>query len=147
MEKPKYDNRNILPNNKKIIMKRIILISMFMAVCVSCGDSYAPRVAYIDNQTRDTIKITFSGKSPYRMIDTNYLYFPPSNKKPLYGAVVRAAKDGCGYTGIKEGEIEIYTTSGKRLRKDIWNIDNWDCIGSFKQGWEKTFVVTENDLE
>jgi hypothetical protein len=101
----------------------------------------------IDNRTGETIKIEFNEKSPYRIINADYLFFSPNSKKMLYGAVGPASKDGCSYTGIKEGQVVIYTLSGRKLKKNIWDITNWDCVGSFNKGWEQTFVITENDLE
>ena len=68
-------------------------------------------------------------------------------KKVLHEAEGRMMKNGCGYTGIKENEVNISTTSGRELRKDIWNIDNWECRGAQKDGWNLTFIVTEEDLE
>ena len=126
-------------------MKKIIFIIILVVTCFSCGDTLY--TMYIDNQTSDSIQIVFLGKSPYIMITPDSLYFPPMQKRLLYGASGRASKDGCGYTGIKEEEIKISTFSGKKLRKEIWNVKNWDCNGSFKQGWEMNFVITENDLE
>ena len=58
-----------------------------------------------------------------------------------------AVKDGCRYTGILEDQVVIYSTAERKLRKAIWNVGNWDCEGSFRLGWEKTFVITEDDLE
>ena len=104
---------------------------------------------YIDNQTSsDTIKIVFFDKSPYAMIFPDSLYFPPLRKKLLYGGGGRPEKDWCNYTRIKEDQIKIYSTSGKKIKKDIWNVNNWDCQESYKlSSWEKTFVITEDDLE
>jgi len=128
-------------------MKKAALL-LITTICLNCGDVYVMYTMYIDNQTKDdTIKIVFLDKSPYTMIMPDYLFFPPMYKKLLYGAEGREIKNSCGYTGIKEEEVEVYSCSGKKIRKDIWNIDNWKCSGSKSEGWTLTFVITENDLE
>ena len=121
----------------------IVILVEFSSSC----DVFTPYHLNIDNQTSDTLKIVFLGKSPYIMVSPDSLIFPPKHKKMLYGAVGRAIKDGCDYTGIKEDEIKVNTSSGRELRKVIGNVDNWDCKGSYKHGWDMTFVITENDLE
>jgi hypothetical protein len=125
-------------------MKKIILILLFG---FSNCDPYVPYYLNIDNRTTDTIKIVFLGNSPYIMINSDSLIFPPKYKKMLWGTEGHPTKDGCSYTGIKKDEIGIYTFSGKKLRKEIWDIKNWDCIGSYDNGWEQTFIITEDDLE
>ena len=127
---------------KKIIILLLVVVIKFSSSC----DFYTPYHLIIDNQTSDTLKISFLGKSPYVMINPDSLVFPPKHKKVLYEATGAASKDGC-YTGIKEDGIKIYISSGKVLQKNIWNVNNWNCNGSFKNGWDMTFVVTENDLE
>ena len=127
---------------KKIIIVLIVLLIKFS----SCGDVFVHYSLNVDNQTRDTIKIVFLDNSPYKMVNPDSLYFPPKHKKLLYGASGRVIEDGC-YTGIKEKEIKVYTSSGRELRKDIWNVNNWECRGAKMEGWNMTFVITEYDLE
>ena len=123
-----------------------IIYIIIAVVCLSC-DIYVNYDMYIDNQTSDTIQIVFLDKSPYATIDPDSLFFPPLHKKLLYCGAGAPVKNGCNYTGIREEEIKVYSSSGKRLRKDIWNVNNWDCNGSYKQGWEMIFVIREDDLE
>ena len=128
-------------------MKQITIVLIVLLVGFSnCGDIFVPYYLNIDNQTNDTIKIVFLGKSPYLTINPDSLIFSPKRKKILYGAEGRVIKDGC-YTGIKKDEIMVYISSGKELQKDIWNINNWECSGIRKKGWELNFVITEDDLE
>lgn len=127
-----------------MIMKKILFI-IIMAAIFSC-DKYEKYNLYIDNQTNETIKISFSGNSPYTNLNPENLFFHPLQQKLLYEEEGDAMKDGC-YTGIKEDEVTIYSTSGKTVRKEIWDVNNWICNGSFEDGWEMIFVITENDLE
>ena len=128
-------------------MKKIVFIIIIVAtICFSC-DFYALHSLSIDNQTNDTIKIVFVGKSPYKMMVEDSLYFPPLQKKAVYEIFAPSIRNGCDYTGIKKEEIEINTSSGRILKKDIWSVNNWDCKGSFSTGWKQTFVITEEDLE
>ena len=126
-------------------MKKIIII-ITVIVFYGCGDVFVPYTLNIDNASRDTIKIVFFEKSPYAKINPDFLLFFPKQKKLLYGAEGHPVENGCDYTGILEEECKVYTSSGKTLRKEIWNVNNWGCKGSKKGGWEKTFVITEEDL-
>lgn len=125
-------------------MKKIFLMLIFGFM--SC-DRYTTYKLYIDNQTEDTIEIVFSAESPYSMINQEYLTFTSKSKKILYGAEGRIINDPCNYIGINEKEVEVRTSSGRKIRKDIWVISNWNCEGSDDKGWEQTFVITEDDLE
>jgi hypothetical protein len=127
---------------------KTIAILLISIVCFRC-EYRAIYTMYIDNRTEETVKIEFNEKSPYSKIYVypDSLFFPPNSKKMLYGTEGWATKDGCSYTGIKEDHVFIYTLSGRKLKKNIWDVTNWDCVGSFNKGWEKTFVITENDLE
>ena len=98
----------------------------------------------IDNQTNDVIRMVFLEKSPY---GPNEFLFPPLQKTTFHDVEGSASRDGCSYTGINEDQVMIHSTTGRKLRKEIWNVGNWDCKGSFRLGWEKTFVVTEDDFE
>jgi len=53
----------------------------------------------------------------------------------------------CGCIRIRKDDVIIYSTSGKKIEKAIWNHDNWNCNGSFWNGWHMTFVIKEDDLE
>lgn len=123
-------------------MKCIMLLTALLIVVSGC-DIFAPYILIIDNQTNDTIGISFSEKSPYNGIREVL----PESIGVLYEAEGRATKNGCGYTGINEGEIDIQTSSGRTLKKEIWDVNNWNCNGSFRGGWNLTFVITEDDLE
>jgi len=125
---------------------RKLTFLIIAAICSAC-DIYAEHSLSIDNQTNDTIRVVFLEKSPYKLIPQDDLIFPPLHKKHFYYVIATAGRDGCSYTGIKEGETMIYCTSGRKIRKAIWNVRNWDCSGSFRLGWEQTFVITEDDLE
>ena len=114
-------------------MKKIIVILVLLLMFLSC-DPYVPYYLNIDNQTDDTIKIVFLGKSPYINIEPDSLYFPAKQTKMLWGTEGQPTSNGCDYTGIKKNEIEIFTFSGKKLRKEIWNVKNWKCDGSNKSG-------------
>jgi hypothetical protein len=127
-------------------MRNIVFIVM-IAVFSGCGDKYAPYTVNIDNKTKDSLKIIFSGESPYININQDSLIFPPMSKKLLYMAYGRLMKNGCDYTGIIEEECEVFTSSGRRLKKEIWNVNNWDCNGCFECGWTMNFVIIEDDLE
>ena len=126
-------------------MKKLAF-AIITTICFSCGDSFVPYTLHIDNRTEDTIKIVFLDGSPYKMINPDTLYFPPKQKKLLYAAEGRLMKDGC-YTGINENEVEIHTSSERKLRKNIWDVENWECKGARKEGWHLVFVIAENDLE
>ena len=124
-----------------------MMLVVLTALCFGCGDRDVPYTLHIDNQTGDTIKIVFLEGSPYKMINPDSLYFSPKQKRLLYGAEGNPIRNGCDYTGINENEVEIHTSSGRKLQKDIWNVQNWKCEGARKSGWHLTFVITENDLE
>lgn len=124
-------------------MKRLV----FIVILGFWGcDIYAPYQMYIDNQTEDTIEVIFLEGSPYSMIDPSYLTFPPRTKKIFYDIEATATKHGCDYTGINEGGVEVHASSGRKLLKNIWDINNWNCQGSFRGGWTQTFIITEADL-
>jgi len=128
------------------LMKKIfIILLLFIIGLSSCGDVYTHYSLIVDNQSMDTIIIIFSGKSPYIMINPDSLIFYPKHDKVLFETEGRAMKDGC-YTGIKENEINIFALSGKKLQKDIWNVNNWNCSGSYKNDWKMTFIITDDDL-
>ena len=130
-------------------MKKIAFI-IFTAIAIiyfSCGDVWVRYAMYIDNQSSDTIKIVFHDESPYTIIRPDYLFFPPLQKKLLWGTSEHPIKDGCDYTGINEDEVTIYSTSEREIKKAIWEVSNWDCQGSFKDGWILTFVIEEEDLK
>jgi len=128
-------------------MKKLTIVLIVLLIVFWGCDFYGFHSLSVDNRTNDTIKVVFIDKSPYKMIvEPDSLYFPPLQKKMFYGVLAGATRYGCDYTGIKKDEIEIYTLSGKKLKKDIWNVNNWDCKGSFRSGWEKTFIIIEDDL-
>jgi len=126
-------------------MKKIIFV--IVAVAFFACDFKSEYSMCIDNQTNDTIKIVFLDKSPYKMLNPDNLFFPPMQKKLVYNTVGSSTRNGCNYTGIKEGEVMVYISSGKTLRKEIYNVNNWICSGSFHGGWKKIFIITEDDLE
>ena len=129
-------------------MKNLFLIIATVFVCVSCGDVIVIYELNIDNRTNDIIRIRFSEKSPYHKIFINpdSLIFLPQSKKFLYVGEGYPSKNGCDYTGILKDQVEVEVYSGKVLTKEIWDVSNWDCVGSFKDGWVQTFVITEEDL-
>jgi len=127
-------------------MKKTILILLIALGVIGC-DPYVSYYLYIDNRSEDTIKIVFLEKSPYLMINPDSLVFYPNSKKMLWGAEGTPSRDGCSYTGINKDEVEFVISSNKKLKKEIWNIKNWNCSGSYNNGWTKTFTINEEDLE
>jgi len=128
-------------------MKKIILLIIMLVGLWRCGDVWTPYMLNIDNQSNDTIRVQFLKNSPYLNINSDSLFFTPDEQKMLYGAEGRATKDGCGYTGINKDEVLVTTNTGRVLTKEISDVNNWECSGSYKSGWTMTFVITENDLE
>ena len=126
------------------IRKAVFII--IAAVCWSC-DIYAEYSLSIDNQTRDTIKIFFLESSSFKFSCPDTLIFPPLDKIKFFWVMSDAGRGGCGYTRIRKDDVIIYSTSGKKIEKAIWNHDNWNCNGSFWNGWHMTFVIKEDDLE
>jgi hypothetical protein len=110
-----------------------------------CGDIKTPYYVHIDNCTDDTIRITIFEKPPYQK-EMN-LEIPPKGKGIIFDQEVTARRNECKYILIYEGEVDIQTSSGRTLTKEIWDVNNWICKGSFKGGWERIFVITEDDLE
>jgi hypothetical protein len=125
--------------------KKVIVVIAFVIGFWGCDYSSFLSLN-IDNQTNDTIKIVFSEISPYyKTVNSDSLIFYPKCKKMFYGIETMELK-AC-YTGIKENEIKVYTSSGRKLRKDIWDINNWICNEGYYRDWEVIFVITEEDLQ
>ena len=127
-------------------MKNLLLIIGAAFLCVSC-DIFVPHILNIDNRTNDTIRIRFSEESSYSKIFADSLVFLPQSKKLLYGVEGYQIRNGCDYTGIFKDQVKVELSSGKILTKDISDVANWNCSGSFRVGWEQTFVIEEEDLE
>ena len=130
-------------------MKNLFLIIATAFLCVSCV-KYTPFALSVDNRTNDTIRIGFIEESPYSTIPIDSLVFPPQRFRILYmgNHALRPSENGCDYTGILKDQVEVEVYSGKVLTKEIWDVSNWDCVGSnYKNSWVQTFVIEEEDLE
>lgn len=126
-------------------MKKNNLIFSILLILFSCGDVYVPYQIGIDNKTNDTVKIYFFGNSAYTQGVDSVICLP--NTKTVYSDHSgRALKDGC-YTGINKDEVIVMTNNGKNLKKDIANLSNWECIGSYSAGWIMIFIIVDSDLE
>ena len=125
---------------KDRFIKNILLLVIF--ICCTACDIYAPVVLNIDNQTNDTIMIKC-----LEGIGFESLVCLPQSMALFYSECDFAIKNGCDYPLLTKNFVGVYTSSGEKLRKEFWKPNNWDCNGSFKYGWEMTFVITEEDLE
>ncbi len=128
-------------------MKKLAVILLALSASTMSCDFYAPYYMYVDNQTNDTVRITLLEESPYYSeIDLEVL---PERKNLLYEEENDAMRNRCNYLirVINKGEVNVSTSSGRTLKKAIWDVNNWLCKGSFKGGWTQTFVITEDDLE
>jgi hypothetical protein len=124
-------------------MKEIILLLITSAGLISCGDEYISYKLYMDNQTNDTINISFTSKN-------HTIVCLPHSVSLIYGTEGRVVSNfECNPQLFKnsKSEIKITTNTGKILKKDIFNNNNWECSGDKKKGWDMIFVITENDLE
>ncbi len=126
-------------------MKKLLglLTVLFASLSVSSCDFYERHIMHIDNQTDDSIVITFSEKAPFLQRDWEIL---PHSECVIHDMHVPLNSTDCDYIRIREGEVDIQFSSGRTLKKEIWDANNWNCKGS--EGlWEQTFVITEDDLE
>lgn len=128
-------------------MKKIIF-AVITVLLYSCH-CYTTYTIGISNQTNDTISVYFSGTSAYTQgVDSviiyphiDVIYFNWTGTAPCQGTI------NC-YTGINKNEVNVKTSSGKVLKKDIVCLDNWICRrGNYTEGLDMTFVITEDDLE
>ncbi len=116
----------------------------------ACGDIWAPIKLEINNQTSDTIEIKFLEKVPYYRTDSDFqIFVNPNQKASLYEGIGQAINSCREFFKIEKDKLLINFSSGRTLKKDLWDINNWNCKGSNtdKEGWTLTFVVTESDLE
>ena len=129
-------------------MKKTMLFFLFL-IFTSC-ETFTSYIMIIDNQSDDTIKIVFSENSEYyTSISSHPLIFPPRTKKEIDNFAAFRIECPCSFVqGIKESEIEVHTSSGKKVKKDIWKTNNWDCDDNIeKRIITQTFVITEEDLK
>ena len=132
---------------KDRFIKNILLI-IVSTCCVACNYC-APIVLNIDNQTNDTIMAKcFLKGSIFDKFASNGLVCLPQSITLFYSDEYHESiNNGCDYPLLTKYFVGVYTSSGEKLRKEFWELDNWNCNGSFKQGWKMTFVITEEDLE
>lgn len=124
----------------------IVSLVIFMCLCLSCGDEYTTYTSSIDNQTSDTIYISFSGNTAYAQSRNSITCLPYVNNI-YYKANGRILKKIDCDPQISSDEVNIETSSGRSLKKDISDEDNWVCDGNNKDGWVMTFIVSESDIE
>ena len=125
-------------------MKKIIFIIAIMTMFASC-DEYLQYQANIDNQTNDTIKFFFKGRTAYLQGATEVMCLPHTNTIYMdYDA--RKGKNIPCDPRIDTDEVEIIISSERQLTKDIWNANNWVC-NTTKKKHTMTFVITEDDLQ
>jgi len=134
--------------------KIVVLLSLIVGVSKCSCDEFILFSCYIDNKTADTIKIIFSEKHPFSNIEPDSLIFLPKSKKIFFEleevqvSSFFYTSDECSYSGIKNDDIEIYMSSGRKLIKDFCDFkNNWDCIKHKNGDITKTFTINEEDLE
>ncbi len=131
---------------KLMIILNVLCIVTLLVGTLGC-DYFSLCYMYVDNQTNDVIRITVSEKPPY--YPKIVLEVLPNSKGLLYEDGIPDKKINCAdmLRPINEVEVDIQTSSGRTLIKEIWDISNWRCSGSWEEGWEQTFTITEDDLE
>jgi hypothetical protein len=126
-------------------MKKTIVVLVISLIGFLSCERYIPYQIGIDNKTNDTIKVYFLNNAIYTQGVDSVICFPNS-KKIYFNHSGRSSKYNC-YTGINKNEVITSTSSGRNLKKDMTNLNNWECEGSYETGWFMTFVITEEDLE
>ena len=122
-------------------MKKTLSI-LIILLCISCGDEFIPYYLIIDNQTSDTINITL----PLNHKEYSFISLP-NTKNDLLKTNIRVIQNFNCDPLIEQNKVKIKTSSGRKLNKEMWNANNWECNGSTYKGWALTFIITENDLE
>jgi len=122
-----------------MIMKRTIFILSIIFFFVGCGDEWVPITLVVNNTTKDTISITLLSKT-YEFVSL------PNSSKEFYKTEAHPANNFDCDPRIYD-EVETKTNSGKTLKKNFADKNNWNCEGDKHNGWTMTFVITENDLE
>jgi hypothetical protein len=119
-------------------MKKLLIL--IVIVLFGCGDDYIIITLNIDNRTNETFVISFPQKRPpFECLPYKVTIFDKVE--------TRKANNFDCTPHITRDDVEVNTYSGKILKKDIWDGDNWLCNGNKDNGWEMTFVITEDDLE
>jgi hypothetical protein len=120
---------------KKNLIVLILLLNLF-----GCGDAFIPITLSIENNTTDSITVM--------LISKNYIFTSsPNSKQVFYKTEARIANNFDCDPRLSLDSIEVNTISGKVLLKNMKNKNNWNCSGGKNNGWNMTFVITENDLE
>jgi len=131
-------------------MRKYLIIITVIGFLNACGDIWAPIKVGIDNQTSDTIQIKFLEKNSYYRIDSDSLIFVNPNQKTfLYQGIGQAINSCREFFKIEKDKLLINFSSGRALKKNLWDINNWNCKGSntAEDGWTLIFVITESDLK
>jgi len=132
----------------------LIILCLFLTGCVECcnfiGDSRINQFAILNN-TEDTISFYFSKKFHSYMNDTVICYpytetfimnenlgFSTPSSSPCHPFIEGK---------YEKDEIEIITSSGRKLIKDITKNHNWRCAENSCDLWKVVFEINEEDLE
>jgi hypothetical protein len=130
-----------------IMKKTIYYLTIISTITLLNGcDYYTTYKASIKNDTNDTITVFFMSKTAYIQGADTVICMPYSEKTYFEGEGRFVKKYNCNPQILQE-EVNIVTSSGLTLTKNIWEANNWEYSGSNKKGWKETFVITEDDLE
>jgi hypothetical protein len=132
---------------RKILMLFALLLAITLLVIARC-DSYPIDINVkqsIRNINSDTI-IIFNSLKEFKGIAVDTIICLPNTENIFFNCTLtKQPLEPYNVPLVYEGSI-IYTSSGRKLVKDIFDNSNWDFIKNSKQEW-LIFTITESDLE
>jgi len=125
-----------------MLVLSVLILSSCDACLVDCKVRWR---ASIENTTKDTIMIINSVNEIHGVNISKIECLPYSEN--TYFDIIRHYEPLTDYffSFIYEGSI-ITTSSGRTLKKDIFDMSNWENI-SKKKDFKAKFVIAEDDLE
>jgi hypothetical protein len=123
-----------------------IVLSVVVLGLISC-DEYSDYQMIIDNRTNDTILILYKGNTSYTN-GTDSVLVKPQSENMYYNSEGRTMKNwNCDPQVIRD-EVIVKISGNKTLKKDISNMDNWNCeTDTNNTYWKMTFIITMDDIE
>ena len=138
-------------------MKEIkLLVTFFICLCYSCGDTVCKYVWCIDNETKYDILLFIPSQNDFEELDS---ILCPANKETIIDEWnVSATKQlNCIEYHSKDYMKIIIKDSSKYLTKDTSDDNNWECVGNrdfnligvgnYYFSIKNSFIITEDDLE